>query len=283
MNRRTLLTRLAAGVASAALSANLQGSNAMSSRLPVLFLAHGAPPLLDEPGWMAELAAWAAEIPRPTTILMVSAHWESRPAAIGATRPLPLIYDFGGFPDRFYRLQYPSPGAPTVAERLQALLSGAGIPVVRDESRGLDHGAYIPLMAMYPKADVPVLQMSLPTLDPVALHRFGIALAPLRDEGVLIVGSGFLTHNLRAFSQTTPAWAAEFDTWAADRIRAADVDALADFVNKGPGARIAHPRAEHYVPLLVAAGAARDSLGEVRFPIEGFWYGAFTRRSVQWG
>jgi len=175
---------------------------------PVLFLAHGAPPLLDDNGWIGELAAWAKALPRPRAILVISAHWEERPLAIGATRPVPLIYDFYGFPERFYRLQYPSPGAPELAARVRGLLDGAGIRWIDEPERGLDHGTYVPLLCMYPTADIPVLQISLPSMDPKELHAVGRAIAPLRDEGVLIIGSGFLTHNLRALSlRETPAWA----------------------------------------------------------------------------
>jgi 4,5-DOPA dioxygenase extradiol len=253
-----------------------------SSKLPALFVAHGAPPLLDDPRWMEELAQWGLALTKPRAILMLSAHWERRPLTLAATRPVPLVYDFYGFPERFYRLRYASPGAPALAERLVGLLGEAN--VARDEARGLDHGAYIPLMPMFPKADVPVLQASLPTLDARALFDLGRKLAPLREEGVLVVGSGFLTHNLRALAQGgrgTPAWAAEFDTWVADVVSRRDWDALCDYQARAPGWRESHPTVEHFVPLIVAAGAASDAA--VRFPIEGWFCGAFTKRSVQLG
>jgi 4,5-DOPA dioxygenase extradiol len=257
---------------------------ASSGRMPVIFLAHGAPPLLDDAGWMSELAAWAQKMPAPAAILMLSAHWEHRPVAIGATKPLPLVYDFYGFPQRFYDIQYPAPGAPALAERLRQLTRSAKIPFVDMPDRGLDHGAYVPLIAMYPSANVPVLQVSLPGLDPKASFDLGRALAPLRDEGVLLVGSGFLTHNLRAgFAQETPSWATEFDAWAHDALKRWDVDALVSFRTRAPGADLALPTHEHYVPVLVAAGAAVDEHPVVKFPIEGFWFGSFTRRSVQYG
>jgi 4,5-DOPA dioxygenase extradiol len=247
--------------------------------MPVLFQAHGAPMLLDDAGWVAELAAWAKALPRPRAILVVSAHWEARPLAIGATRPVPLIYDFYGFPEKFYKLQYRSPGAPELAARVKALLPAA----VDEPERGLDHGAYIPLMCMYPQADIPVLQISLPSQDPAELYAVGKALAPLRDEGVLIIGSGFITHNLRALRETTtPAWARDFDAWTADAIARHDVDALLDYKKQAPGVREALPTHEHFVPLLVATGAAPDD--KPVFPITGFWWGgAMTRRSVQFG
>lgn len=253
----------------------------MTTKTPVLFQAHGAPPLLDDAAWIAELAAWGKALARPSAIVVVSAHWESRPLAIGAVRPVPLIYDFSGFPEKFYRLQYPSPGAPEVATRIRGLLDGAGIAHMDEPERGLDHGVYVPLMCMYPAADIPVLQVSLPSEDPRELFAVGTALAPLRDENVLIIGSGFLTHNLRALSlRATPAWARDFDSWCADVITRRDHDALLDYRAKAPGVRESLPTHEHFVPLIVAAGAAPEA--SVSFPITGFWWGgAMTRRSVQ--
>jgi 4,5-DOPA dioxygenase extradiol len=251
--------------------------------MPVIFAAHGAPILLDDAGWMEELAAWAQAMPRPEGILMVSAHWEQRPLTLGATRTVPLVYDFLGFPERYYLTQYPAPGAPNLAARVRRLLTDAGAPVADEPERGLDHGAYVPLVAMYPKADVPVLQISMPGLDPERLFRLGVALAPLRDEGVLIFGSGFLTHNMRyAFQPGTPAWARDFDAWAADALARFDVDALLEFRSRAPAAETALPTWEHYAPVLVAVGAATRATPRVTFPVTGFWRdGAFTRRSVQ--
>jgi len=257
--------------------------NPIAASMPVIFAAHGAPILLDDKAWMGELAAWAKAMPKPKTVLMVSAHWEESSATIGATQPVPLVYDFYGFPERYYQTKYPSPGAPDLAARIRALVGGHGIPVADDGRRGLDHGAYVPLVPMYPQADVPVLQLSMPTLDPKTLFALGQALAPLRNEGVLIFGSGFLTHNMRyAFKPGVPAWAKEFDDWAASAIGRFDVDALRDFQNQAPAASTALPTWEHYAPLLVAAGAASEGAHKVSFPITGFWMdGAFTRRSVQ--
>jgi 4,5-DOPA dioxygenase extradiol len=249
--------------------------------MPVLFIAHGAPMVLDDADWMRDWSVWGGALPRPTSILMVSAHWEARPVALGATTTVPLVYDFYGFPEKYYRDVYPAPGAPALAARVKQLL--AGEPVQDAPKRGLDHGAYVPLMGMYPKADVPVLQVSLPTLEPAPLLALGRRLAPLRDEGVLIVGSGFITHNMRAFDMTgrTQGWASEFDAWTADVVRRRDHDALAAYREKAPGVNLALPTHEHFVPLLVAAGAARDD--EARFPIEGWLAGNFTRRSVHFG
>jgi len=252
--------------------------------MPVIFLAHGAPILTDDAGWVAELHAWAQALPRPAAILMISAHWDEQPVRLGATRTVPLVYDFYNFPARYYRVTYPAPGAPELAERVRRLLSARNLPFTESPQRGLDHGAYVPLLCMYPKADVPVLQVSMPGLDPMTLLAFGRALAPLRDEGVLIIGSGFLTHNLRLGPlPSTPAWASEFDAWTADVLARRDVDALLDYRAKAPGVTMALPTQEHFVPVIVSAGAAADDSPAVTFPITGFWFGSFTRRSVQFG
>ncbi len=251
--------------------------------MPVIFAAHGAPVLLDDERWMGELAAWAKAMPKPRSVLMVSAHWEERPAALGATTTVPLVYDFYGFPERYYETRYPSPGAPALAAQVRELLTRSGIAHTDEPERGLDHGAYVPLVPMYPAADVPVLQLSMPRLDPQELFELGRALAPLRDEGVLVFGSGFLTHNMRyAFRPGTPEWAKEFDAWANDALARFDVDALLDFRRRAPAAQTALPTWEHYAPVLVAAGAVADASPGTTFPITGWWMdGAFTKRSVQ--
>lgn len=255
----------------------------MSTRMPVLYLSHGAPPLADDERWMRELAGWAGELPRPRAVLMVSAHWEAAPLTIGATSTVPLTYDFWGFPQRYYDVQYAAPGAPDLAASVRALVSS---PVVDDPARGLDHGAYVPLIPMYPEADVPVLQVSMPTLDPQQLMALGAKLAPLRDEGILVIGSGFFTHNLNGMSfdrpadHEPPAWSAEFDDWGSRAIAAGDVDSLLDFTHKAPAGRLAHPRTEHFAPLFVALGASGAT--GARSVIEGYWYG-LSKRSYQFG
>jgi 4,5-DOPA dioxygenase extradiol len=253
--------------------------------MPVIFTAHGAPMLLDDTGWMAELAAWAQAMPKPRSIVMLSAHWEAPCVSLGATAPTPLIYDFTGFPERFYRSTYVSPGATQIATQVRAQLAAHAIAFADDPARGLDHGAYIPLLAMYPRGDVPVVQLSLPPLTPQRLFELGQALAPLRAEGALVVGSGFLTHNMRfAFQKGIPGWAHEFDAWAEEAITRFDTDSLLDFQSRAPAASTALPTWEHYAPLLVAAGAASLAPQPIAFPITGFWMGsAFTRRSVQFG
>jgi 4,5-DOPA dioxygenase extradiol len=251
--------------------------------MPVIFAAHGAPILLDDVAWMAELASWAKAMPKPTSILMISAHWEKRPTTLGAVRTAPLIYDFYGFPPKYYQTKYPAPGAPELAARVRGLLSQRKISCADDPERGLDHGAYVPLVAMYPDADVPVLQMSMPGLVPMELFELGRALSPLRDEGVLVFGSGFLTHNMQyAFRPGTPSWAREFDDWVADALLRLDTEALLDFHVRAPSARMALPTWEHYAPVLISAGAVGDERPRTTFPITGWWLdGAFTKRSVQ--
>lgn len=251
-------------------------------RMPAMYLGHGAPPLVDDLLWTTQLAAWSGALPRPTAILVVSAHWEAAPLTIGATdNAAPLVYDFYGFPERYYRTTYPAPGAPALAEQIRALLSDTE-QVTHAPDRGLDHGAYVPLTVMYPDADIPVLQISMPTLDPGRLLRIGAALRPLRDEGVLIMGSGFLTHGLPflrdfRFDAPPPGWSTEFDHWAAEALHHGDVDALASF-RTAPGARYAHPTTEHFAPLFVTLGAAEGPAPVTT--IEGYWLG-LAKRSFQ--
>ncbi|HTZ91949.1 MAG TPA: class III extradiol ring-cleavage dioxygenase [Streptosporangiaceae bacterium] len=251
-------------------------------RMPAMYLGHGAPPLVDDPLWVVQLEAWARALPRPAAILVVSAHWENAPLAIGATSDAaPLTYDFWGFPERYYRASYPAPGAPGLAAQIRSLLAGTE-QVTDVPDRGLDHGAYVPLTVMYPQADIPVLQISMPSLDPHRLLRVGAALRPLRDEGVLIVGSGFLTHGLPfltdfRFNAAPPAWSAEFDQWAAAALDNGDVDALAGF-RGAPAARYAHPTTEHYAPLFVTLGLAEAPAPVTT--IAGYWMG-LAKRSVQ--
>ncbi|WP_156723843.1 dioxygenase family protein [Streptomyces apocyni] len=253
--------------------------------MPALYLSHGAPPLADDSLWPGQLAAWSADLPRPKAVLMVSAHWEEAPLALGATETAPLTYDFWGFPERYYQVRYPSPGAPELADSVRKLLRTADTPVQDVPDRGLDHGAYVPLVEMYPDADIPVLQISLPTLAPQRLMDIGRRLAPLRDEGVLIVGSGFFTHNLAALQHPgTPSWSVEFDDWGREKLAAGDIDSLLDFVHTAPAGRLAHPRTEHFAPLFVTLGAADASgeLGTQRSVIDGFW-GGLAKRSLQFG
>lgn len=254
-------------------------------RMPVIYLSHGAPPLADDPVWTRQLAEWSASMTRPSAVLMVSAHWEADPLTLSATRTVPLYYDFWGFPQRYYEVRYPAPGAPALASEVERLLGGDEF-VHRDETRGLDHGAYVPLAEMYPAADVPVLQMSMPTLEPRRLFEIGRRLAPLRDQGVLILGSGFATHNLREMDwhggpdAPAPSWSVEFDDWLHRQLAGGEVDDLLDFQRTAPAAHIAHPRTEHFAPLFVSLGAALDTGGIGATAVEGFWFG-LSKRSVQ--
>jgi 4,5-DOPA dioxygenase extradiol len=251
--------------------------------LPAVYLGHGAPPLLDDPVWPAQLASWAAALPRPDSILIVSAHWESAPVTLGATDGrTELVYDFYGFPERYYRIRYDAPGAPELAQTIAGLVPSG---VVQQPGRGLDHGAFVPLSVMYPDADIPVLQMSLPTLRPDRLLELGRRLRPLRDAGVLIVGSGFLTHGLPFLSDwspgaTPPGWSVDFDLWAAEALGRGDIDELADFDRKAPGMPYAHPSTEHLAPLFVTLGAADDPTAAPDTVIDGYWMG-LAKRSIQ--
>jgi 4,5-DOPA dioxygenase extradiol len=255
-------------------------------RMPAIFLGHGAPRLMDDPIWPAQLAEWGTRLPTPESILVVSAHWEEAPLTIGATTAVPLIYDFYGFPKHYYEVTYPSPGAPKLAEQVRKLVADL-TPTADEPTRGLDHGAYVPLLAMYPKADVPVLQISIPSEDPRALIEVGRRLAPLRDEGVLIMGSGFLTHSFDAirWSMLTgrdepPSWISEFDAWAGEVLARRDIDTLIDYRRTAPAAALAHPTVDHFIPLFIAVGASLDEGAESTVPIDGFWM-ANSKRSFE--
>jgi 4,5-DOPA dioxygenase extradiol len=253
--------------------------------LPALYLGHGAPPLLDDPGWMGQLAAWAHALPKPRGILIVSAHWEAAPLMLSAPGAgTPLVYDFGGFAPRYYTLTYRTPDASALAREVASLMPGTS-PVHQHPSRGLDHGAWVPLKVMYPLADVPALQLSLPTQDPARLLGLGARLRPLREAGVLIAGSGFLTHGLPFITRemitggVVPGWSADFDQWAAEALGRGDIEALAGY-RKAPGMPYAHPTAEHFLPLFVTLGAASDPSAPAETVIDGYWMG-FAKRSFQ--
>ena len=234
---------------------------AASMQMPSLYIGHGAPPLLDHEQWRSELSAWSANLPTPKAILIISAHWESAPLMVGATTPVPLIYDFYGFPQKYYQLQYAAPGAPELAARIAALMPDTE-PLHQAPSRGLDHGAYVPLMLMYPEANIPVLQMSVPTEDPLKLFELGRRLKPLQDEGVLIIGSGFMTHGLPfirdwRFEAAAPGWSKEFDIWAGEALDKGDIESLIRYRELAPGMPYAHPTVEHFTPLFVMAVGGR--------------------------
>ncbi|MFP5336832.1 MAG: dioxygenase [Actinomycetes bacterium] len=255
--------------------------------LPALYLSHGAPPLLDDERWMRELFGWAQTMPKPQAVLIVSAHWESAPLSLSsAAAGTPLVYDFRGFEQRFFRMTYATPDASALASAVAALMPDDE-PVHQHTGRGLDHGAWVPLTVMYPAADVPVLQMSLPTHDPARLMEIGRRLRPLREQGVLVIGSGFMTHGLPFLSREhwmqqagPPSWSVDFDAWAADALARGDVEELAAFRSKAPGMPYAHPTVEHYTPLFVTLGAATTPDQPVPTTIEGYFMG-LSKRSLQ--
>lgn len=255
-----------------------------ASPLPVIFLSHGSPMLVFEDIPARSFMAGLGEtLPRPDAILCVSAHWTTeRPMVSGAERP-ETIHDFYGFPEELYRLQYPAPGAPELAGRVRDALGAAGLDCTIDADHGLDHGAWNPLMLVYPKADVPVTQLSIqPQLGPAHHLALGSALVPLRREGVLIVATGGAVHNLRQFhvDREKPAhWALSFEAWLSDRIAAGDAAALVDYRQSRPDGKLAHPTDEHLMPLFIAMGAGG---GKGRALHRSFAHGSLSMAAYAW-
>ncbi len=250
-----------------------------AARLPTFYIPHGGGPcfFMDPmPGlppdtWDA-MAAFLRSIPqrlpaKPRAVLVISAHWESDPPAVLANDSYSLLYDYYGFPEHTYRLQYPAPGLPALGDRIQELLKEGGFASTRETERGLDHGVFIPFKLIYPDADIPIVQLALNhNLDPAYHLALGHALAPLRDEGVLIVGSGLSYHNLRDFFSahtTARQAAADFDSWLGNAVsaNAGERERLLTQWDTAPGARACHPRSEHLLPLMVVAGAAGNDAG----------------------
>ncbi len=271
-------------VQSSPAEAVLPARRAAPVRMPALYLGHGAPPLLEDRLWTGQLADWASALPRPAGIVILSAHWESAPLSISATAAgTPLVYDFSGFPEHYYRMTYATPDASALAALVRSVLPDSQ-EVYEHTARGLDHGAWVPLKVMYPEADIPVIQMSLPADDPQALLELGRRLAPLRDHGVLLIGSGFLTHGLPFLTDWSPGaaepgWSADFDAWAADALARGDVDELVRF-RQAPGMPYAHPTVEHFTPIFVTLGAAADPSAAPETTITGSFYG-LSKRSLQ--
>lgn len=248
----------------------------MSARLPTLYIPHGGGPCFfmewDPPETWKKMGAWLSQlantIARPKAIIVVSAHWEEGEFAVMGHPNPSLIFDYSGFPKHTYELTYPAPGSPELAEKVVRLLKAAGIPAKQDNERGFDHGVFIPFKLIYPNANIPVIQLSLKTgLDPAAHIAAGKALASLRDEGVLIVGSGMSYHNLREFFKGGPDVAKssdQFDAWLNAIVHGSPderVKSLCDW-RGAPSAQHAHPREEHLLPLMVVAGAAGADSGK---------------------
>lgn len=258
--------------------------NPADGAMPALFLSHGAPPLFDDGPWMKSLLDWSTALPKPTAIVMISAHWEAAPLAITSpAASTPLVYDFGGFDPRYYTMKYATPDASVIAQQLADLMPD-NQPLHEHKNRGLDHGAWVPLKAMYPLGDVPVIQLSLPTSRPDRLIELGARLRPLREQGVLIVGSGFWTHGLPYITSDmmhlgkVPTWSSDFDSWAWEATKNFDLDTLSDFKN-APGMPYAHPSPEHFTPLFVVMGAASDN-ALPKLTIQGYMWG-LSKKSFQ--
>lgn len=255
-------------------------------RFPVGFVGHGNPMSVLDERKGALWRGWAEALSRPSAILAVSAHWEGVPVILGGTESHDeLLYDFWGFPAEMYRLRYPAPGAPDLAATAGDLLAES-FPLARSD-RPVDHGVWIPLLSMWPDADVPLLQVSMPSnMAEAELYELGERLAPLRDEGVFILASGNLVHDLRGVSfdddeAPPPRYALDFDQWIAARLLETDRTPLIEWSTRAPEPRRCHPTAEHYRPILVAAGAAGGD--PASFPIEGFENRTVSRRCVQFG
>ena len=257
-----------------------------TSTLPIFFVSHGGGPwpwMKEQTGHAYErLAASLRQMPQqvgstPRAVLMISAHWEERDFSVMSNPRPPMVYDYSGFPEHTYRISYPAPGAPELAERARGLIEGAGLVARLDAERGFDHGMYAPLAVAYPEADVPVVQLSLKRgLDPQEHLAVGRALAPLRREGILIVGSGLSYHNLRAFGAAARGPSMAFDQWLQrtllDTTPADRAAGLIDW-EQAPAARLAHPREEHLLPLMVAVGAAGDDAARCIYHEDEFFGG----------
>jgi 4,5-DOPA dioxygenase extradiol len=264
----------------------------MFEHMPVVFVSHGAPDaLLKAPDVVACWGEIGRSVPRPAAILVVSAHWEARQPTVSMSGSPETIHDFSGFSPELYRMQYRAPGAPDLAERVVSLLTSAGLSADSQPDRGLDHGAWVPLTAMYPQADVPVTQLSLlRNADPATHFELGRALAPLRDEGVLIVGSGAITHNFAWLDRRENAdkapmpQAVVFTDWVAGRSAAQDIQSLLAYRSAPYGAD-SHPSEEHFLPFFVALGAANRGAASDETPQRyrpSFSYGALAMDAYVW-
>lgn len=256
-------------------------------KAPVLFISHGAPTFAIEPGALGpELERLAKRMAGIQAVLVVSPHWQTRNVKVMTTREPDTIHDFGGFAPELYRLRYAAAGQPEIAARAALLLQRAGFEVALDDTRGLDHGAWVPLRHMFPDASIPVFQVSMPhDLDAEGALHLGRALAPLRDSGVLIVGSGSLTHNLyevAARTSTSARYAEEFAQWVREAVIRKDAQSVLSYRRQAPHAERAHPTAEHFLPLVVALGAASDADDVIAID-GGMTYGVLSMDSFAWG
>lgn len=253
---------------------------------PALFVSHGAPTAaLGDDAYTRALRAWARKRPRPRAVVVLSAHAEAHgPVRVNAAPKPGLIYDFFGFPPTLYQLDYPAPGAPDLAHEVASLFANAGLEPVLDARRGWDHGVWVPMRLLYPAADVPTVELSLPVpRTPDLLLRMGAALAPLRERGVLLFGSGGIVHNLHRLradggDDAPEPWAAAFGTWVDERLATLDLAALADYAARAPHADLAVPTSEHFDPLFFALGA-RSGRDRVESVYSGFLYGTLSLRS----
>jgi 4,5-DOPA dioxygenase extradiol len=250
---------------------------------PALFVSHGAPTLALQPGLLGpKLTQLGEQLADLAAIAVVSAHWQTAGVRVSRARAPETIHDFGGFPPALYQLQYPAPGSPALAEEAGDMLAAAGFPVNFDDERGLDHGAWVPLRYLKPQARTPVFQISLPfDLDARRALQLGRALAPLRRKGVMVMGSGSLTHNLReieAPDARAEQYATEFTAWIRAELLKRDIDALVDYRRRAPHAVRAHPSEEHFLPLLVALGAS-DPQDELHVIEGGMTYGVLSMES----
>jgi 4,5-DOPA dioxygenase extradiol len=284
LNRREVLqAAAAAGLASAAEAKG--GTLLQSTVAPTFFISHGSPLVaLDADEYPQALRAFGNGVASAPALVVVSAHWETHGGVrVTASPTPPLIYDFGGFPEPLYQLTYPCPGQPALAQRIVSLLSAAGIPSVADAERGLDHGTWVPLRLALPSARMPVVQVSLPRGASAAdVAKMGEALRPLRSEGVLLMGSGSVTHNLRRLdfhNKAAPveSWARAFDNWVAERLAARDFPGMREWLS-APNAQLAHPTPEHLLPLYFVLGAALPE-DRVHHVFEGFHHATLSMRS----
>jgi 4,5-DOPA dioxygenase extradiol len=260
------------------------------NRMPSLFVSHGSPTFAIDPGQAGpQLNALGRELGQPEAVLVLSPHWITRGVRVATTETPETIHDFGGFPEELYRIKYPAPGHTAMAMRALELLNADGWQATPDNEHGLDHGAWVPVRHLFPQADVPVFQVSMPhTLDGATAVKLGRALAPLAAEGVLIVGSGSITHNLHelrwnaAEGETGPNYATEFVNWARNAVKGHDESALANYLSAAPHARRAHPTPEHYLPLPFAFGAA-DGNAPVRVIDGGMTFGVLAMDAYLFG